>query len=100
MNSPQPNHPWSRLTRAARKVSDDLEVAAPYGFATRIAAFAMVQEQKVVSLLERFAFRALGTACGLALLSLVVNYSVFTTQSIAADDDSAQDDPVAVLLDT
>jgi hypothetical protein len=100
MNANQSNHPWSRLTRAARKVSDDREVSAPYGFATRIAALAMAQEQKVVSLLERFAFRALGTACGLALLSVALNYSVFTTQSLAADDDLAQDDPVAVLLDT
>ena len=100
MNAQQPNHPWSRLTRAARRVSNDRDTAAPYGFATRIAALALAQEQKVVSLLERFAFRALGTACALALLSAAVNYSVFTTTSFTADDDLTQDDPVAVLLDT
>jgi len=100
MNAHQPNHPWSRLTHAARQVSDDRVVAAPFGFATRLAARAMAQEQQVVSLLERFAFRALGTACGLALLSVAVNYSVLTTAPFSAEEELNQDDPVAVLLDT
>ena len=60
----------------------------------------MAQERKVASLFERFAFRALGAACALALLSVVVNYSSFGTGLPASDDDLAEDDPVAVLLDT
>jgi hypothetical protein len=100
MNPNEPKHPWSRLTSAARGVADERDTAAPYGFAARVAALAMAQERKVVSLFERFAFRALGAACGLALLSIVANYSIFGTGLTAVDEDLAEDDPVAVLLDT
>jgi len=100
MNLNAPNHPWSRLTASARTVSDARDTAMPYGFATRVAALAMAQERKVASLFERFAFRALGAACLLALLSLVANYSVFNTAPTMADDELTEDDPVAVLLDS
>ncbi len=99
MNSKHANSPWSRLTTAARTVTDDRDTAAPYGFATRIAALAMAQERRVASLFERFAFRALGAACLLAVLSAVVNYSVFTSAPTVSDDELTEDDPVAVLLD-
>ena len=99
MNSNSPNNPWSRLTAAARTVADGRDVAAPDGFATRVAALALAQERKVASLFERFAFRALGTACLLALLSAAVNYSVFTPTPVFSDDELTEDDPVAVLLD-
>jgi len=99
MNSKHHNSPWSRLTTAARTVTDDRDTAAPYGFATRIAALAMAQERRVTSLFERFAFRALGAACLLAVLSAVANYSVFSAPSAVSDDELTEDDPVAVLLD-
>ncbi len=99
MNSNSPNTPWRRLTAAARTVADGREVTAPYGFATRVAALAMAQERKVASLFERFAFRALGTACLLALLSAAVNYSVFSPAPAFSDEGLTEDDPVAVLLD-
>ena len=99
MNSNSPNTPWRRLTAAARTVSDGREVTAPCGFATRVAALAMAQERKVASLFERFAFRALGAACLLALLSAAVNYSVFTPTPAFSDEELTEDDPVAVLLE-
>ncbi len=104
MNSNSPHTPWSRLTAAARTAAartaaDGREAAAPYGFATRVAALAMAQERKVASLFERFAFRALGTACLLALLSAAVNYSVFSPVPAFSDEELTEDDPVAVLLD-
>ena len=99
MNSNSPHTPWSRLTAAARTVADGREVTAPCGFATRVAALAMAQERKVASLFERFAFRALGAACLLALLSAAVNYSVFTPTPAFSDEELTEDDPVAVLLE-
>ncbi len=100
MNLNEPKHPWHRLVAAARRLAHERDTAAPYGFAARVAALAMAQERKVASLFERFAFRALGAACGLALLSVAVNYSSFGSALALADDDLAEDDPVAVLLDT
>lgn len=99
MNSNLPNQPWNRLTAAARRVGDDRDTAAPFGFATRVAALALAQERRVASLFERFAFRAVGAACLLAVLSAVVNYSVFNTAPAFSDEDLTEDDPVAVLLD-
>ncbi len=99
MNTKHDNSPWSRLTRAARTIADDRDTAAPYGFATRIAALAMAQERKVASLFERFAFRALGAACLLAVLSAIANYSVFSPAPTLSEEDLTEDDPVAVLLD-
>ena len=101
MNSTDPKHPWGRLTAAARSVRDDRDTTAPYGFATRVAALALAQEQKVVSLLERFALRAVGVACLLALVSVAVNYKTLAGAApvTAADDSDAGDDTVALVLD-
>lgn len=100
MNLTEPKTPWSRLASSARTVPDDRNAAAPYAFATRVAALAMAQERKVASLFERFAFRALGAACLLAVLSAVMNYSVFSSTPSLSDDELTEDDPVAVLLDS
>lgn len=103
MNPNHPQHPWRRLTAAARTVRDDRDVAAPFGFATRVAALAMAHEAKVVSLFERFALRAVGVACLLALVSLAVNYKSLAggpTGSIADDGElNGADDAVALVLD-
>ena len=99
MNSHSPNNPWARLTAAARTVADGRDTTAPDGFASRMAALAMARERQVASLFERFAFRALGAACLLALLSAAVNYSVFSPAPAFSDDELTEDDPVAVLLD-
>ncbi len=100
MNSSQPNSPWTRLAAAARTAPDTRDTAAPYAFSTRIAALAMAQERKVVSLMERFALRALCAAALLAVLGAVVNYPAINSANATAEDEQLfEDDPVAVLLD-
>ncbi len=101
-NLNDPRHPWARLTSAARTVRDDRDASAPYGFATRIAALALAQESRVASLLERFAFRAVGVAALLALGSVALNYQeITTTGSVAyAEEEFLQaDDAVTIVLD-
>ena len=110
MNPPanDPRHPWSRLVAAARETRDDRDVSAPYGFATRVAALALAQEQRVASLFERFAFRAVGVASLLALFSVVLNYDVLSAPpagtAVAQVEETttaelvAGDDAVAVVL--
>jgi hypothetical protein len=53
----------------------------------------------MVSVVERFALRALGVACLLALVSVVANYSALTAPTLGAEEESFVDDPVAALLD-
>ncbi|MSU51463.1 MAG: hypothetical protein EXS37_20645 [Opitutus sp.] len=90
-------HPWARLTSAARACRDDRDVTAPYGFATRVAALALAQERKVVSLIERFALRALGVSCLLALSSVALNYGLLGAN--AEDELFPTSDAVAVVFD-
>jgi hypothetical protein len=106
MNLNDPKHPWARLTAAARTVADNRDTAAPYGFATRVTALAWAPEHKAISLVERFALRAVGIACLLALLSVAANYSVITsrppapaTAAAGVEDELPVEDPVALLLD-
>jgi hypothetical protein len=98
MNLNEPRHPWSRLVAAARHAPDGRDTVAPYGFATRVVALAFARERAVVSLFDRFALRALGLACLLAVLSVAVNYSALT-KSVLVEDELPADDTVALLLD-
>lgn len=108
MSLQQPRDPWSRLTAAARQARDDRDVSPPYGFSTRIAALAFAQEQRVVSLFDRFALRALGVASLLAIGSVAVNYQAISVPAPAAAVASVenttvvvpqpQDDAVAIVL--
>ena len=88
---------WSRLTAAARQAQDTRDTAAPYGFATRVAALAMAQERLAVSLLERFSLRALGVASLLALVCVATNISTVT--SLFREEAATSDDPVAEMID-
>ncbi len=108
MSSPDSHQAWQRLAAAARTVREDRDTAAPYGFATRVAALALAQERRVVSLFDRLALRALGVACLLALFSFALNYQEVTTAFAPAgttlhlSDDTdaiAPDDAVAIVLD-
>lgn len=99
MSPNEPRHPWSRLVAAARRVEDTRDDAAPFGFGTRIAALAFTSERSVASLFDRFALRALGVACLLAIASVAINYSAVnrpqTTEEPVA---TATDDPMTILL--
>ena len=97
MKSLDPEHSWKRLTAAARCAPVETVTAAPYGFATRIAALALAADHSGRSLFERFAFRAVGVASLLAIASVCVNFSALTAE---ADEETSVigDDPVALLL--
>jgi hypothetical protein len=99
MSQPDRNQPWLRLAAAARQVRDDRDTAAPYGFATRVAALAFAPERVVSSLFERFSLRALGIASLLAIVSVAANYSTITKAFNANEDVATADDPVAELVD-
>ena len=98
MNPSDPHHPWSRLAAGARRHADDRDLAAPYGFATRVAALAMATERARASLLERFSLRAMGIACLLLVTSLAANYSAIS--AAFAEEPLVPGDPVAELLDS
>ncbi len=99
MNPPDPRHPWSRLVAAARRADAARDTSAPYGFATRIAALAFSSELRV-SLFDRFALRALGVACLLAIASVAINYSAVRRTAPAEDPVGVTvEDPMSVLLD-
>ncbi len=103
MNPNPPRDSWSRLVAAARLARDERDVAAPYGFSTRVVAQAFAGEARAVSLFDRFAFRALGVACLLAAASVAVNYSALKEPKHKSIDEEVQlapvEDPVSVLLD-
>lgn len=92
-----PDQKWPRLVAAARPAPDTRDTAAPYGFATRVAALAMAQQRSAASLLERFSLRALGLAGLLALLCVAANISTVT--NLFREEASLADDPVAEVLD-
>jgi hypothetical protein len=93
-----PSNPrWSRLVAAARSAPDTRDIAAPYGFSTRVAALAMAQERISGSLLERFSLRALSVAGLLALVCVAANISTLT--SLFREEAAVSDDPVAEMVD-
>ncbi len=100
MNLNDPKHPWPRLATAARHAPDERDPAAPYGFATRVAALALAAEQSAGSLFERLSLRALGVACLLAIATVAANYSLLS--NLFAPDEPGlvtTEDPVAELVD-
>jgi len=69
---------WQRLAAAARCAPDDRDTAAPLGFSTRVAALALAEGRRPVSLLDHFSLRVslrvLGAASALALVAAGVSY--------------------------
>lgn len=107
-NVNDPRSAWMRLTSVSRRVRDERDVSAPYGFATRVAALALVQESRVASVLERMALRAVGVASLLAICSVALNYEVLAPSpvpsapvsgSVEEYDLAPPDDAVAIVLD-
>ncbi len=98
MKPTDPNQPWQRLTAAARLAKDDRDTAAPYGFATRVAALGLAQREPEVSLFARFSLRALGVACLLMVAAFATNYSLITSVGAADDETAMTDDPVAEVI--
>jgi len=98
MNTPDPR--WERLAAAARKVRDERDTTAPYGFATRVTSRAFAAaEQPFSALLFRFSWRALGIAALVALVSVAINYSAISTaRSSNPDDDSASSEIINEIV--
>ena len=90
-----PEQQWTRLVAAARRAEDPRDTAAPYGFATRVAARALARAPG--SLLERFSLRALGLAALLAVVCVAANFS--TVVGLFREDAGNSDDPVAEIVD-
>lgn len=73
-----PHHQqWLRLATAARSARDDRDDAAPYGFATRVAALGLAAPAAPLprALLEKLALRGLFAACALSVAAVVFGYS-------------------------
>lgn len=88
---------WLRLAAAARRAEDHRDEAAPYGFATRVAALALAERRvSAAALFERFSWRALGVAGLLALVSVASNYSALA--SPAAEDDVISEEITVIEL--
>jgi len=87
--------PWERLVDTARRapVPDERDTAAPFGFATRVAAQALSAKRKPVSLFESFSLRislrALGIACAMAVIAAGTSYH--TIAKLFADNVSPAD---------
>ena len=94
--------PLDRLIKHARSAppsDDDREVTAPMGFATRVVALAREQAEAASwsTFLERKAWRALGLAGGIAVMSVAFNLSA-VSESIDQQVLEA-DDPITALWD-
>lgn len=67
---------WPRLTAAVRAAiaADTRDTTAPYGFATRVVARALGPKHAAAApLIVRYATRAFGIACLLAILLVSIN---------------------------
>ena len=88
---------WQKLTAAARSARDERAAAAPYGFATRVAALAAVLPARAPwAPFERFALRGLLVAASLGFAAVAFNYSAFLSDQ---SDEYAGADTVTELLD-
>jgi hypothetical protein len=88
---------WQQLVTVARQAPVADDATAPYGFATRIAARALSEQDRpaLVAVFGRFSIRALWVACLLMLVSMAANYMAFAG---GEDDEQGLTDPVAEVL--
>ena len=91
------DHQWQKLTTLARSVRDHRDTAAPYGFATRVAArAATAPAASTWAAFERFALRGLMVAAALSVAAIAFNYAEIMSEST---DDLALTDTVGEMLD-
>ncbi len=91
--------PWTRLVAAARLAPDDhRSEAAPFGFATRVAALGLAGIEPTFSaLFARFSLRSLGV-CGLLMVLGVTLNLGSVLNAFEADASLTLNDPVAEWL--
>jgi len=94
------NKAWERLVNAAQVRGGREEGgAAPSGFATRVVALAWSAQRESESLFERFSWRALGTACAVALVCVSLNVSTTATAGTTpGEEELLQTDAVVAQL--
>lgn len=90
------DHQWQKLTALARSAPAVPAAAAPYGFATRVAAQAALAPASPWAGFERFARRGLLVAAALGVAAIAFNYSAFQSEQ---GDDFAPTDAIPELLD-
>ena len=88
---------WQQLVTVARQAPAADDAAAPYGFATRLAARALSEQRRpaLVAVFGRFSVRALWVACLFMLVSMAANYIAFAG---GEDDEQGLTDPVSEVL--
>ncbi len=92
------DHQWQKLTTLARQADDARDVAAPYGFATRVAARATtLPPASPWESFERFATRGLFVAGALGVAAFAFN---FTTSKSEPWEEYAGADIVAAMIDS
>lgn len=91
-----PRQPWDQLAAAARRAPDERDTAAPYGFATRVAARAFAAPPpSMQALLEKFALRGFFVTALLGLAAAGYGYTTLTAES---DADLLAGDVVGEIL--
>lgn len=93
-----PHHEaWPRLIALARRARDERDAAAPYGFATRVAALGLAVRTLPSPrlLLEKFALRGLFAAGALSVAAVAYG---FTSASSEAEFDVLAADIVSEVL--
>lgn len=87
---------WNQLTALARQADDSRDLAAPYGFATRvIARAAKLPAGSPWAIFERIALRGLIAAAAISIASVAFNYSGHINETA---EDYAGTDTVIELL--
>jgi hypothetical protein len=96
------DHQWQKLTALARQAHDE-RAAAPYGFATRVAAQAAQAAHAAHAPapgrwapFERFALRGLMVSAVFGVAAVAFDYSVITSEPTDTD---AGADTIGELLD-
>lgn len=77
----EPTDHWQKLARLARQAPKPAESAAPFGFATRVAARWAASEPvapSVWDMLEIFSLRSLVVAGALMVVAVFLSYDVAT----------------------
>jgi hypothetical protein len=89
-----------KLLAAARRAPPrEADEAAPFGFATRVAALAFGAPAPAPSIFGRLALRAAAVAALLAVAAVVANYTAIRGALEDTASTQATDDPVTEVVD-
>ncbi|HEY4302312.1 MAG TPA: hypothetical protein VGM73_15675 [Candidatus Didemnitutus sp.] len=88
---------WQKLATAARSLPLRMDVAAPFGFSTRMAGLAMSTPRSASwALFEKFAIRGLIAACACGAAAAAFGYSSWNSDH---ENDTGADDGVTEVFD-